>query len=202
MATKKIEMSQDIYQLKVTLRFTEPPVWRRLLVPARLTLEQLHDVLQTAMGWDNCHMHEFRIGDRHFGTPEPEDQFMEMPSVESERTASLSSVLQRLRAKITYTYDFGDGWEHSIVLEKRLAAAPEASYPVCTGGELACPPEDCGGIPGFYNLIEAIADPDHERHEEMIEWVGKDFAPQAFSVECVNLMLSPARRSGRASNRL
>ena len=199
MAIKKIEIPQDIYQLKVTLRFTKPPIWRRLLVPATLTLAQLHDVLQTAMGWDNGHMHEFRIGDRHFGTPDPEDQLMGMPPVESERTARLSNALQKPRAKLTYTYDFGDGWEHSIVLEKRLAADPEASYPVCTGGQLACPPEDCGGIPGYYDLIEAIADPDHERHEEISEWVGEDFDPQAFSVENVNRMLSPARRRSKAS---
>ncbi|HEX9198415.1 MAG TPA: plasmid pRiA4b ORF-3 family protein [Acidobacteriaceae bacterium] len=199
MAIEKIETPQDIYQLKVTLRFTNPPIWRRLLVPATLTLAQLHDVLQTAMGWDNGHMHEFRIGDRHFGTPDPEDQFMGVPPVESERVARLSNVLQKPRAKVTYTYDFGDGWEHSIVLEKRLVADPEASYPVCTDGQLACPPEDCGGIPGYYGLIEAIADPGHERHEEMTEWVGEDFNPQALSVENVNRMLSPTRRRSKTS---
>ena len=199
MAIKKIETPQEIFQLKVTLRFTKPTIWRRLLVPATLTLAQLHDVLQTAMGWDNGHMHEFRIGDRHFGTPDPEDQLMGMPPVESERTARLSNALQKPRAKLTYTYDFGDGWEHSIILEKRLAADPEANYPVCTDGQLACPPEDCGGIPGYYDLIEAIADPDHERHEELIDWVGEDFNPQAFSVENVNRMLSPKRRHSKAA---
>jgi hypothetical protein len=201
MANKKIEIPQDVYQLKVTLRFTKPPIWRRLLVPATLTLAQLHDVLQIAMGWDNSHLHDFNIGRRRFGTPEPADHpFMGMePVVESERRTRLFDVLQNPKAKLNYTYDFGDGWEHSIVLEKKLAMAPEASYPVCTGGQLACPPEDCGGVPGYYDLLDAIDDPGNARHEEILDWIGEDFDPEAFSVEDVNRRLSPARRSGKRS---
>jgi hypothetical protein len=199
MPTKKIEIPLEIYQLKVTLLGTTPPIWRRLLLPADMTLEQLHDVLQAAMGWEDCHMHEFRAGYRHFGRPDPEDRSMGMPPAENERTVRLSDVLRRIGAKVIYTYDFGDGWEHGIVLEKRLPVDPNTKYPVCTDGQLACPPEDCGGIPGFYDLIEAITDPSHERHEEMSDWIGDDFDPQAFSVDNVNPMLSPMRRHGKAS---
>ncbi|MFZ1997993.1 MAG: plasmid pRiA4b ORF-3 family protein [Candidatus Sulfotelmatobacter sp.] len=198
MATKKIEISQDIYQIKVTLLGTNPPIWRRLLVPALLTLAQLHVVLQTAMGWEGGHMHEFRVGHRHFGKPNPEDWSMGMPPVENERTVRLSGVLRRVGARVIYTYDFGDSWEHGIVLEKRLPVEPITKYPVCMDGQLACPPEDCGGIPGFYDLVEAITDPNHERHEEMSEWIGDDFDPQAFSVDNVNRILSPVRRHGKA----
>ena len=152
MATKQIETAQDIYQLKVTLLGTKPPIWRRLLVSADLTLAQLHNVVQTAMGWDDEHMHEFRAGQRRFGRPEPAAPFMSGPRVESDRTVYLSAVLQRVGAKMTYTYDLGDNWEHVIVLEKQLLAEPQTTYPVCTDGQLACPPEDCGGIPGYYNL--------------------------------------------------
>src|ERR1035441_8581726 len=103
MTTKKIETPEDIYQIKVTLLGTQPPIWRRLLVPSSLTLAQLHNVLQIAMGWENGHMHEFRVGQRRFGRPEPADPFMRMPRAESERTARLSAVLQRVGAKMIYT---------------------------------------------------------------------------------------------------
>jgi hypothetical protein len=126
MPTKKIESSQQIYQIKVTLLGTSPPIWRRLLVPADLTLAQLHDVLQAAMGWEDGHMHEFSVGQRRFGRPDPEDRLMGMPSAENERTVRLASTLGRVGSKAIYTYDFGDTWEHSIVLEKRLPVDPNA----------------------------------------------------------------------------
>ena len=200
MATKTESVS-DIYQIKVTLLGTKPPIWRRLLVPADLTLAQLHNVLQIAMGWEDGHMHEFRVGQRRFGQPEPADPFMRMPRTESERTARLSAVLGRTGAKMIYTYDFGDGWEHGIVLEKQLPADPGTTYPLCIDGKLACPPEDCGGIPGFYDLLDALDDPNHERHDELSDWIGEDFDPQAFSVDSVNRKLVPKRRrSGATKN--
>ena len=199
MATKKIASSQDIYQIKVTLLGTKPPIWRRLLVPSTLSLARLHDVLQTAMGWAGGHMHEFRTADRHFGIPDPEDRRMGM-QVENERSIRLSSVLRRAGAKLIYTYDFGDNWEHAVVLEKLLPAqlSLDLEYPICIDGKLACPPDDCGGIPGYYELIEALADPEHDRHEEISEWITDGFDPRAFSVENVNQMLSPKRRPGKA----
>jgi len=107
-------------------------------------------------GWDDGHMHEFSIGQRRIGRPDPEDRLMGMPSVENERTVRLSGILGRVGSKAIYTYDFGDSWEHGIVLEKRLPVEHNITYPVCIDGQLACPPEDCGGIPGFYDLVEAL----------------------------------------------
>jgi hypothetical protein len=193
MAAKNIETTQDIYQLKVTLLGTNPPIWRRLLVPADMTLARFHNLLQTAMGWDDGHMHEFRAGQRRFVRPEPAAPFMSGPQVESERTVRLSAVLQRVGAKMIYTYDLGDSWEHSILLEKRLSPEPHSTYPICTDVQLACPPEDCGGIPGYYDLIDALADSSHPRHEELCDWIG-EFNPEAFSIDKVNRLLSPARR--------
>src|SRR5208283_2998433 len=144
MTTKKISSAQDVYQIKVTLLWTEPPVWRRLLVPSSISLEQLHYVLQTAMGWENCHMHDFSVGRRRIGEPDPSDEFMDGPLVESESSVHLCDLLKKAGAKMTYNYDFGDSWEHSIVLEKRLPPDPDAAYPICLDGGLACPPEDCG----------------------------------------------------------
>jgi len=112
----------------------------------------------------------------------------------------LAGILGRVGSKAIYTYDFGDSWEHSIVLEKRLPVDPNTTCPVCTDGQLACPPEDCGGIPGFYDLVEALSDPNHERHQEMLDWIGDDFDPQAFSVDNVNQMLAPLRRHQRKTS--
>jgi hypothetical protein len=193
MPINTVEKPQEIYQIKVTLVGTDPPIWRRLLVPADLTLEQLHHVVQLAMGWEDCHMHEFLIGKQRFGKPDPMESFLGRPCTASERTTLLFTVLGRVRAKALYTYDFGDGWDHEIVVEKRLAPEPGGAYPTCWAGERHGPPEDCGGIHGFYKLLEAI-DSDHERHEEFIDWLGDDFDPEAFSVDEVNQRLALLNR--------
>jgi hypothetical protein len=190
MPAKKMSAPQEIYQIKVTLLGARPPIWRRLLLPADVTLAYLHNVLQVAMGWQDCHLHEFRVGQKRFGTPEPDDRLMGIAPVSNEDAVPLSSVLRRVGAKATYTYDFGDSWEHSIALEKGLPADPNLTYPLCTGGQRACPPEDCGGIGGFYNLLDVIGDPNHEEHEEMLDWIGDDYDPEAFSLDDVNRMLA------------
>jgi hypothetical protein len=198
--TKKNEIP-EIYQIKVTLLGTRPSIWRRLLVPAGLTLGQLHDVLQLAMGWQNCHMHEFRIGQKRFGTPDPNERLMGMSTTASESAARLSRVLGKVGAKAVYTYDFGDTWEHEITVEKVLAPEPGRAYPVCIGGKRQGPPEDCGGVYGFYDLLESIGNPDHEQHAETMEWLDEDFDPEAFSVEDVNRRLANLhRRRSKAQN--
>jgi hypothetical protein len=194
MATKKIWLAQDIYQIKVTLRDTRPPIWRRLLVPAGLTLDELHDVLQLAMGWDGSHLHEFRIGSKRFGKSDPNNRQMGLAPIGNERTTHLNMVLGKVGAKAMYTYDFGDSWEHVIVVEKVLPPEPGVAYPVCVAGKLQGPPEDCGGVPGYYNLLEALRDPDHEEHENLLDWVGGEFNPEAFSVDEVNQRLAPLQR--------
>ena len=192
--TKTADKLQEIYQIKVTLLGTDPPIWRRLLVPADLTLEQLHHVLQLAMGWEGCHRHEFRIGPQRFGTPTPMEKAFGGLRTASERTARLYNVLDRAGIKAVYTYDFGDSWEHRIVVEKHLAPEPGRAYPACLTGERHGPPEDCGGIPGFYNLLEAIGDPGHEEHDELLDWLGGNFDPDAFSVDEVNRRLAAIQR--------
>ena len=195
MRTNAIEKAQEIYQIKVNLLGTDPPIWRRLLVPAGLTLGQLHEILQLAMGWEDCHMHDFCIGQQRFGKP----GWMEETRSETVR---LFNVLGRVGAKALYTYDFGDTWEHQIVVEKRLAAEPDCTYPACVAGERHGPPEDCGGIPGFYNLLEAIGNPEHEQHDELLDWLGDDFDPEAFSVDEINRRLaSLGRRRNNAATR-
>jgi hypothetical protein len=194
MPTKQKSPTGGIYQIKVMLLGTSPPIWRRLLLPADLTLAGLHNVLQSAMGWEHSHLHEFQVGRQRYGEPVLNDGGFSVDSLMDERQVRLHQVLGRVGAKAIYIYDFGDGWEHGMVLEKRLPVDPSLAYPACTGGQRACPPEDCGGIPGFYELLEAIQDPKHERHEELLDWVGEEYDPEAFSMEAVNRALSGKRR--------
>jgi hypothetical protein len=194
MAAKKRESPQEIYQIKVTLRGTTPPVWRRLLVPSDMTLGKLHQVLQIAMGWWDCHLHDFRIGEEHFGMPDPDEDPMGLPPTINERTVRLFNVLGGRGAKAIYTYDFGDTWEHTVAVEKVLPPDPGVAYPMCTGGRRRCPPEDCGGPYGYHNLLKTLGDPANEEHESMLEWVGGSFDPEAFSVEEVNQRLAPPKR--------
>jgi hypothetical protein len=194
LATKRIWLPPDIYQIKVTLRDTRPPIWRRLLVPAGLPLDAFHDVLQMAMGWDDFHMHEFRIGQRRFGKRDPNDRLVGLDPIGDECATHLCMVLGKVGAKAMYTYDFGDRWEHAIIVEKVLPPVPGVAYPVCVAGKLQGPPEDCGGVPGYYHLLEALSDSNHPEYEERLDWVGGGINPDAFSVDEVNQRLIPLQR--------
>jgi hypothetical protein len=183
------EPGDRVYQVKITLLgVSRPPVWRRLLVPSRIRLDQLHGVIQAAMGWENDHMHAFSDGSAEYGLADPELEHRD------ERKATLQDLAKRKRSRALYTYDFGDNWEHDIVVEAVLTAEPEVRYPVCVAGSGACPPEDCGGISGYELLREALADPTDDEHEQMMEWLGledpADFDPTAFDVDKVNHALT------------
>ena len=184
----------EIFQIKVALLGSDPEIWRRLLVPASITLAALHNVLQIAMGWDSSHMHEFRKRKQYYGMPNPDERFFDLPPTIDDRKVRLDEVLLRVGSNFVYTYDMGDSWEHAIALEKRLPVDPNLTYPACLGGERACPPEDCGGIYGFYDLLDASRDPQHPRHGELLEWVGEEWDPDAFSPEDVNRRLHGRRR--------
>jgi hypothetical protein len=189
MAEKKSQ-SQVIYQLKVTLQGSRPPIWRRLLVPSNMTLGKLHETLQVAMGWSDSHLHDFTIDEETYGEANPEDRAMGLPPTRNERTVRLSKVLRYEGAKANYTYDFGDGWEHKIVVEKIMPPVPGIAYPVCVAGKRNCPPEDCGGIGGYEDLLAILEDPNHDEHEHMMEWVGGRFDSEAFDLTEVNEVLA------------
>jgi hypothetical protein len=176
------------YQIKVQLcGVTKPPVWRRLQVPADLSLDQLHEVIQAAMGWHNCHMHVFSDGWGAYGRPDRE------LGHQDERRVQLSHLFTSVGDKIGYNYDFGDDWLHDITLEKILPAGVGVTRAACTAGKGACPPEDCGGVWGYEELKATLADPDAEEHADMLEWLGlasgDDFNPKEFSAEEVNRRL-------------
>jgi hypothetical protein len=189
-----LRVPHEIFQIKVTLSDSDPVIWRRLLVPANMTLHALHIALQAAMGWDGSHMHTFRKGKQFYGIPNAGERFLNVPRTIDDHKVRLDEVLPRRGSDFVYTYDMGDSWEHAIVLEKRLPVDSNLKYPACLGGERACPPEDCGGIYMFQQLLEAYRHPEHERHAEILEWVGEDWVPDAFSLDRVNQRLRGRRR--------
>lgn len=139
----------DIYRLKVTLNDIAPPIWRRLLVPSGVSLGELHVVLQEAMGWTNSHLHCFELGDRRLGMVGVEEDAADL---EDERRTRLSTLLRREGDQLVYRYDYGDDWEHTVVLESFAPLNERLVYPLCVGGARACPPEDCGGPGGYEDL--------------------------------------------------
>jgi len=178
-----------VYQIKVGLRGAKPPIWRRLEVPADISLAQLHTVIQVAFDWDDCHLHVFESPYGSFGTADAD------LGHRAEAPVTLEQVAPAVKSKIRYTYDFGDDWEHDIVVEKVLDRNAAAG-PRCTGGRRAAPPEDCGGIWGYARLVEVLNDPTHPEHEDMLEWLGlddpADFDPDSFDAEAVTEALTEA----------
>jgi len=172
-------------QIKVTLEGVRPPIWRRLVVHGGATLAQLHTVLQVAMGWEDSHLHCFWIGDDRYSSA----QYGGLDDSDiDESTVRVADVLAP-NERATYEYDFGDSWEHQLLVEKVDVPVVPTGVATCTAGKRSCPPEDCGGFWGYAHLLEAIADPAHEEHEELLEWIGDDFDPERFDQEAVNAVL-------------
>ena len=177
-----------LYQLKITLRHSKPPIWRRVVVRADTRLDRLHHFIQAAMGWMDSHLHQFKAGGLDYGVPEPEfDDFGVEPL--DERKYTLADLAPVAKRKFIYEYDFGDSWEHEVLVEKVLPPDAVLKHPFCLAGANQRPPEDCGGIPGYYELLEALADPNHERHEELKAWVGGGWDASRFDLEDTNARL-------------
>ena len=174
-------------QLRIELQRIAPHVWRRVIVPQTVTLAKLHNILQAAMGWSDSHLHEYEIANKRYGTEDPE--WPSSVPVFDERRARLKSVIEDHVKDFSYLYDFGDYWEHQVTIEGLVTSAPTRRPIVCTAGENACPPEDVGGEPGYETFLTAIADPRHEQHAELKEWMGCPFDPYAFDLNAVNQRL-------------
>lgn len=177
----------SIYQIKVTLKDSKPPIWRRVLVEDKTTLLKLHDVLQTVMGWTDSHLHHYIINGEFYGAPE-DDEFGDL-HIKDESRYKLNQIVNRAGFKLRYEYDFGDSWEHDLVVEKILPAEGGVRYPVCVAGKRACPPEDVGGVWGYEDFLNIIANPKHDEHEDTMMWVGGSFDPEKFSMDEVNKAL-------------
>ena len=173
-----------IYQLKISIRNSKPLIWRRILVDAKVLLPDLHKIIQTTMGWGNSHLHQFIKGKIYYSLIDEENEDDDFGMQEDYTNIKLSDVLFQEKTKISYEYDFGDGWEHDILLEK--ISDEKISHPICIKGQLACPPEDCGGIWGYYNILEILKDPKHEEYESYKDWLSPDFDPEYFDLEEIN----------------
>jgi hypothetical protein len=189
-ATRKSHAGEAPLSLKVTLRDTKPPIWRRLVMPGEMTLGDLHQAIQAVMGWDDAHLHAFDIAGQDYSDP------CSVDGVADEERLSLNAVLKSGVRRFTYTYDFGDNWHHVVLIERPRRALEAGSYPACIAGKRHCPPEDCGGPWGYQDLLAVLADPTHPDYAERVEWVGEDFDPDAFSVDVANARL--AARFGQA----
>jgi hypothetical protein len=174
-----------IYQLRITLADIEPPIWRRIRVRGDLPLHRLHAVFQKAVGWQTSHLHEWIVGGRRYGEPEPDEPHYE---VEDESQMTLREAAPTEGARFEYLYDLGDNWTHEVVVEK-INPPGAAGSPECLAGERACPPEDCGGVPGYEAFLEAIRNPRHPEHKDLLAWAGGRFDPEAFDLVAVNRKL-------------
>lgn len=175
-----IPVSERLYQFKITLLESKPQIWRRIQVK-KSTLDKLHERIQTAMGWTNSHLHQFEIDGDRYGDPELLDCGEEAFDYIDSTVTKISEIVPEngKRFHFVYEYDFGDGWKHEVLFEGCLEAEKGGRYPLCVEGERNCPPEDVGGVGGYAEFLEAIADPKHEQHDDFVEWAG-EFDPEEF----------------------
>lgn len=177
-----------MFQLRLSLVDVMPTVWRRLLVPGSVRLDKLHRMFQAAMGWEDYHLHSFTIGDARIGM-----RFDDYPDDElDEKEWTVLRAIGEVR-RFFYEYDFGDSWRHEVVVESFWRSSRGLKFAVCVDGQNACPPEDCGGPPGYADLLEVLADPSHEEHEHMRSWVGGPFDAAEFDVAFANARLQAVR---------
>ncbi len=184
----RLQKPSQTYQIKITLRDSRPPVWRRIQVRNDITLAELHKVLQAVMGGTDTHLHQIVIGDKYYCVPDEEEE-IGFSKTEDESKYKLGDLVLRENSQFAYDYDFGDNWEHVLLVEKILPPQQDMCSPVCLAGARACPPEDVGGIGGFEDFLKAIGDPQHPEHKELLEWIGGEFDAEAFDVDEVNEIL-------------
>lgn len=172
----------------VALDDIEPRIWRTLEVPAEYDLGEVHRTLNVAMGWLDCHLHEFDIEGRRYGVPDT-DWSVEGESIIAESTVGLGELAAAGVERFTYAYDFGDDWRHTVSIDGVAPAEEGVFYPRCIAGERAAVPEDCGGLPGFEMFLEAMANPEHPEHAEMVEWYGTVYDPDGFDITELNRVM-------------
>lgn len=185
-------MTQEIYQIQISLKASKPKIWRRILISSDLPLADFHKLIQTTMGWDNVHLHQF-VKDDIFYTKKAtnDDLFCDLADPDDVDYMDLvvSSLLKKEKDKMIYEYDFGDGWAHNIVLEKIISAEKALKQPLCLAGKGNCPPEDCGGIWGYKDILAVVKQPEHKDYNNYLEWLGADFDPEYFDKDEINEML-------------
>lgn len=177
-----------IFQIKIALKGIKPQVWRKILTEDSISFDKLHEIIQRVMGWENYHLYVFETGGMEIGVPDKGDE----REIVDSRKISISRLPEK--TKILYTYDFGDNWEHIITIEKIIEKERRGKYPLCISGERVCPPEDCGGVWGYQEFLQAIRNPKHKEHKEMLEWIGGSFDSEKFDIDETNKGLKSSRK--------
>ncbi len=189
-ASSKRKATGRVFQIKVSLRDIRPPIWRRILVDGETNLHALHGILQEVMGWADCHLYAFEVGGKQYIDPETlEDPFGDWADA---RSITLAGCRRKKNTRFRYMYDFGDGWEHDLLIEDVLPADPSTSHPICVKGRRACPPEDCGGPWGYAGVLDAVRAPEDPSNADLVEWLPDEFDPEAFDLELINARLRAA----------
>ena len=180
-----------IFQLKIVLKGSSPPIWRRFLVEDNISFHKLHEIIQTVMGWENCHLYEFSVSELRISIPPEEYGGEPYENRELSSKKAKISILGSEKLKFSYLYDFGDSWEHAIIVEKIVEKTRSPKCPVCIAGKMSCPPEDCGGIWGYSELLEIRKDKNHPEYEKKVaNWLDEDFSPEKFEIEEINRCLN------------
>lgn len=189
--TQSTVLAPPMYQLKITLLRSDPAIWRRVLVPSDIKLDRLSRVIQLAMGWENCHWHEFTIGQKQYTLPQESISAFWLSSLaggpQDERNIHLDQLIPKVTSAFFYEYDFGDSWQHQIQFEDTVPAVTTDTAPTCIDGQRACPPEDCGGIDRYHHLLKVMKRPKRDRERrELIDWLGEELDPVCFETKLIN----------------
>lgn len=182
---------EKVYQIKIILKDSEPSIWRRVKIASSIDLLELHGIIQAAMGWKDCHMHQFVSGGRHFGDEDPDFDY----KMTDERTVRVDELLKKEKGSITYEYDFDDSWEHMIRLEKILPGDDTPNLPVCVEGERACPPEEIGGVWGYEDMLDSLKNTRDRDHKKAMAIFGKDYDPDRLDIEEINARLAGLKKN-------
>jgi hypothetical protein len=186
--------AETVARIRINLMHLKPEVWRRVEVPLSLHLKGLHDVIQAAFGWLDYHLFEFQVGTQRYGIPDADWDYHE---VRQARSVRLAALVARSIDRFSYLYDFGDHWEHAVVIEATEAADPKLSYPRFVDGARRCPPEDVGSVSGFFEFLEAVIDPGHVEHQRMIRWYGRIFDPHDIGLTDIQQRLAALAKRRR-----
>ena len=181
--------SGSVLTFRINLERSEPEIWRRFQVVAGMTLDDLHDTIQIVMGWTDSHLHSFSIDGKRYSKVLSDDIEMDGPPEIDEDDVLVGDVLKKKGQKLVYIYDYGDNWRHNLVVEEICQPVPGQYYPVCLDGDRTCPPEDCGGLWGYYRMLKSLKDPDDEEHESYLEWLGGHFDSDHFDPDGRNAIL-------------
>ncbi|MFH1121928.1 MAG: plasmid pRiA4b ORF-3 family protein [Bacteroidota bacterium] len=177
------------YQIQISLQSSKPKIWRRILIPSDMKLSDFHKVIQTSMGWTNSHLHQFIKDGNYYLLKMKDDIFWDDMDNVDYKKMKVSDLLTFEKEKMVYEYDFGDSWYHDIVLEKIHPFQKDQILPVCIKGKMNCPPEDCGGVWGYLQMLEILSQPGHEEYNSYLEWLGEEFDPEHYNQEEINAML-------------